>query len=193
MIKKGDPRYARINLIDQVYAEYGINGSEAFSFLDNVHGAMGPLQIKDDTYGSLMADATSKYGIDLGVLSKDSSAGRKDHVRAVVFAMLLCYDNFLKLKYSLDRHPGLRKMLGDTVGPNYETLMVSNYNASTMMVHKGIEAVTASVKGKRVISIQDFNTLYIKEIGQKGHHLPGGDQVGENANYIREYFEVPEI
>ena len=193
MIKKGDPRYAKINLIDQVYTEYSINGSEAFSFLDNVHGAMGPLQIKEDTYGYLMANAPIKYGIDLGVLSKDSSAGRKDHVRAVVFAMLLCYDNFLKLKYSLDRHPGLRKMLGDTVGPNYETLMVSNYNASTTMVHKGIEAVITSVKGKRVISIQDFNTLYTKEIGQRGHHLPGGDQVGENANYIAEYFGVPEI
>ena len=194
MIKKGDSRYHGIRLADQVYTEYGINANQSFSFLENRQGAMGPLQIKADTYGYLMDKVPDRYGIDINILKRDDIKGRKDHIRAAVFAIILCYDNFLTLKYSLkDKHPGLYAMLGDKASDNYETLMVSNYNASTKMVHKSIDAVIESIKNKRWgagITVSEFNTLYKKNIEDKGHKLSAEPNSGENSNYINKYFDI---
>ena len=192
----GDSRYSGISLQSlsrQSYTEYALNASQAFGYLDNSSDAMGPLQIRSDTYNDLLKHAEKYYGIDLEILKTDKELGRKDHIRAAVFAMLLCYDNFIKMKNNLRNQPELFKIFGEEIDL-YEAMLVSNYNASTAMVHACIGTTLQKAKKNKKIfkNAKDFIVEYrlnMKNLGQK-IKIATGESISENANYIKKYFDI---
>ncbi len=193
----GDARYAGINLkslMAQSLTEYALNGSQAFAYLDNSSDAMGSLQIRSDTYSDLLNAAMDYYGIDLKMLQKEPISGRKNPIMAAVFAMILCYDNFMKLKNTLrETNTELLKLLGESPEA-YETLLVSNYNASASLVHKCIKITMEKAKydKKAFKTPSDFMTKYQQNVRALGRkiQIATGEWVSENATYVYTYLHL---